>query len=63
VSSKAAYNLLGGYVEFDMYTKNAKTGVNNNFYLTSPTQGHLSKYCDIQGDPGCMEMDIVEVCA
>lgn len=60
VASRAAFNLLGGYVQFDMDTRGALTGVNNNFYLTSPTRGKFPAYCDIQGSPGCMEMDVVE---
>ena len=39
-------------VEFDMDTHSAKTGVNNNFYLTSPPKDKFPKYCDIQGHPG-----------
>jgi hypothetical protein len=60
VASKAAFNLLGGFVEFDMDTRGALTGVNNNFYLTSPTKAAFPAYCDIQQTPGCLEMDIVE---
>eukprot|EP00936_MAST-01D_sp_MAST-1D-sp1_P000657 g657.t1 len=60
VRSAAAFNLLGGYIEFDMDVHDAKTGVNNNFYLTSPDKNKFPKYCDIQGHPGCMEMDICE---
>ena len=53
VRSKASFNLLGGYVEFDMNTAGAKSGVNNNFYLTSPTRQNFPNYCDIQQNPGC----------
>ena len=38
VGSKASFNLLGGYIEWDMDTTGAQTGVNNNFYVTSPDQ-------------------------
>jgi len=65
VSSKTAWNLLGGYVEFDMDTTGTSPGVNTNLY-TSSIQGPncgMACYCDIQkGDhPSCMEIDIVEV--
>jgi|TARA_B110000208_G_C11659636_1_gene391128 hypothetical protein len=60
VASTAAFNLLGGYIEFDMNTTHANTNVNNNFYLTSPDRSTFPKYCDIQQTPGCLEMDIVE---
>ena len=62
VHGKTAYNLLGGYIEFDMDTSKAHVGVNNNLYTSSPDQGFFPKYCDIQnGDhPTCMEMDIIE---
>ena len=53
VRSKASFNLLGGYIEFDMNTAGAKTGVNNNFYITSPTRQNFPQYCDIQQNPGC----------
>jgi hypothetical protein len=61
VASKASFNLLGGYISFDMDTTKALTGVNNNFYTTSPTKANFPKYCDIQSksDP-CLEMDFVE---
>lgn len=59
---KTAFNLLGGFVQFDMDTSGAQGGVNNNFYTTSPWKGLFPNYCDIQanGSPQCMEMDIVE---
>jgi len=60
VQGKTSFNLLGGYVEFDMNTTYAHVGINNNFYTTSPSP--CCAYCDIQqGDhPQCMEMDIIE---
>jgi hypothetical protein len=60
VDGKTSFNLLGGYVEFDMDTSGAHTGVNNNFYTSSPDT--CCGYCDIQanGSPQCMEMDIIE---
>jgi len=64
VHGRQTFNLLGGYVEFDMDTSHAHTGVNNNFYLVSPDPSYFSASndCDIQGQgkPSCMEMDIVE---
>jgi hypothetical protein len=59
---KAAYNLLGGYVEFDMDTTNTTGQTNTNFYTTSPDAALFPAYCDIQANksPQCMEMDIIE---
>merc|ERR1711933_170212 len=36
-SSRASYNLAGGFVEFDMDLGGAHGGVNNNFYITFPS--------------------------
>lgn len=61
VSSKASYNLAGGFIEFDMDLTGAHGNVNNNFYLTFPRDGHT--YCDSGGSCGgscCAEMDITE---
>ena len=58
VRSKASFNLLGGYMELDYDASEAKVGINNNFYITSPKK--IPKYCDIQGTPGCLEMDFIE---
>eukprot|EP01123_Difflugia_compressa_P001805 TRINITY_DN1226_c0_g1_i1.p1 TRINITY_DN1226_c0_g1~~TRINITY_DN1226_c0_g1_i1.p1 ORF type:complete len:245 (-),score=37.82 TRINITY_DN1226_c0_g1_i1:115-849(-) len=60
VHGKTSFNLLGGYVEFDMNTTYAHTGINNNFYTSSPST--CCAYCDIQpgNHPQCMEMDIIE---
>lgn len=60
VHGKASFNLLGGYVEFDMDTSSAQPGINTNFYTSSPST--CCAYCDIQpnGSPQCMEMDIIE---
>lgn len=67
VSSKAAFNLLGGYLEFDMDNTAAaggdNNGVNHNVYLASLQQPNcgLSCYCDWGGGKGgCMELDIIE---
>lgn len=62
VHGKQTYNLLCGYVQFDMDTSRAHRGVNNNFYTSSPERSIFPNYCDIQenGNPQCMEMDIVE---
>ncbi|GMI13817.1 hypothetical protein TrLO_g934 [Triparma laevis f. longispina] len=64
VSSKTAWNLLGGYMQFTMDVSNTADGVNTNFYTSSPGKENLgaSTYCDDQGDgeQGCMEMDIIE---
>jgi len=66
VSSKTSFNLLGGYMEFDMDTSQTHPEVNTNFYTSSPAQPNCGEacYCDIQknatGKPSCMEMDIIE---
>jgi len=64
VHAKTSWNLLDGYIEFDMDTSRAHAGVNTNLYTTSPDQPGGGSYCDIQdnGHGGiCMEMDIVEM--
>lgn len=63
VSSKTSFNLLGGFIEFDMDTSGAHGGVNTNLYTTSPAPGLFPNYCDIQPNdsPQCMEMDIIEM--
>jgi hypothetical protein len=66
VSSKTSWNLLGGYMEFNMDTTRTQPEVNTNFYTSSPAQPNCGEdcYCDIQkskiGKPSCMEMDIIE---
>jgi hypothetical protein len=66
VSSKTSFNLLGGYMEFDMDTTGVANEVNTNFYTSSPSKQNCGSacYCDIQksssGKPSCMEMDIIE---
>merc|ERR1712007_88236 len=57
-SSKASYNLAGGFVEFDMDLGGAHGGVNNNFYITFPS--NVGNYCDSGGTGGCAELDFVE---
>lgn len=62
VHGKHTFNLIDGWVEFEMDTTNAQNGVNNNFYTSSPETSTFPNYCDIQKNdsPQCMEMDIVE---
>jgi len=62
VNGNAAFNMLGGYVQYDVDTSGAQGGVNNNFYTVSPESWLFPGYCDIQpnGSPQCMEMDIME---
>lgn len=64
VHAKTSWNLLGGFIEFEMDTSGSNAGVNTNLYTTSPdgTPGG-DNYCDIQsnGHGGvCMEMDVIE---
>jgi hypothetical protein len=66
-ATKTAFNLLGGYVEFDIDFSNTRTGVNANIYTISPSgigSGGFNngQYCDAQKSGGgfCMEVDWVE---
>jgi len=65
VSSKAAFNLLGGHIEFDMDNSGSHggngNGVNHNLYLSSLRGPNCGKdcYCDAPNG-GCMELDIIE---
>ena len=54
--TQTSYNLLGGYVEFQMDTTEATAATNTNFYTSSPDK--CCSYCDIQKNksPQCMEM-------
>jgi len=68
VASKAAFNLLGGFVEFDVDLAGVKSGVNANVYAISPKDfphGHFDKksdYCDgaETGSKFCLEVDWLE---
>jgi len=67
VATKAAFNLLGGYVEYDIDFSNVRTGVNANLYTISPSglsqNGfNQNKYCDgaKTGSGFCLEVDWVE---
>lgn len=67
VATKAAYNLLGGYVEFDIDLSKVHPGVNANIYTISPksfpSNGfNISNYCDgaATGDKWCIEIDWLE---
>lgn len=74
--SKAAFNILGGFIEFDLDTTGARVGLNNNVYTISPHLGpegyqSIDQYCDgaVQhpmkanrsaNDYWCLELDINE---
>lgn len=45
VSSKTSFNLLGGYMEFDMDTSQTHPEVNTNFYTSSPAQPNCGEAC------------------
>jgi hypothetical protein len=68
VASKSAFNLLGGYVEFDIDLSNVDTGVNANIYTVAPASfsgPYFNKtldYCDgaATGSDWCMELDWIE---
>ena len=61
VATKSAFNLLGGYVEYDIDLSGVPTGVNANIYSISPA--HMggafdrSKYCDAAGTPTDLSTD------
>lgn len=67
-ATKSAFNLNGGFVEFDLDVSNVDGGVNANLYTVSPesfTLDHFNKtldYCDgaASGSDWCMEMDWIE---
>lgn len=67
IHSRAAFNLLGGFIEFDMDVSKTQIGINSNLYTISPdlhgaAYESSSQYCDGQGANGlwCMELDILE---
>lgn len=67
-ATKAAFNLLGGSVEFDIDFTKTQTGVNGNIYTISPKSISAngfsqSAYCDgakTQPDKWCVEIDWIE---
>jgi hypothetical protein len=61
-SSKASFDLRGGYIEFDMDLSGAHGGVNTNFYVTFPRRPNCggSCYCDSGPAGGCAELDFIE---
>merc|ERR1711957_631746 len=67
-ATKSAFNLNGGFVEFDLDVSNVDGGVNANLYTISPesfASDHFNKtldYCDgaATGSDWCMEMDWIE---
>lgn len=65
-ASKASFNLLGGFVEFDVDVGNVRSGVNANFYAIAPSIGsdgyQPNEYCDgAENDrPWCIELDWLE---
>jgi len=61
VSSKAAFNVLGGHIEFDIDLSAAHSNVNQNLYVVSMRgENHgAGTYCDAPNG-GCMELDFIE---
>jgi hypothetical protein len=68
-ATRASFNLLGGYVEFDVDVSNVELAVNANLYAIAPDIGpdgfQSGEYCDgavhdNDGIPYCMELDFVE---
>jgi len=62
VSSRASFDLRGGWVEFDMDLNNARGNVNTNLYVTFPHQPNcgIKCYCDSGATGGCAELDFTE---
>lgn len=66
MATKSAFNLLGGYVEFDIDFSQVHTGVNANIYTISPKFVNATfdqaTYCDgaATGIKWCPEVDWVE---
>jgi len=65
VATRAAFNLLGGSVEYDLDVTGVNIGVNANMYTISPTfSGSFGQgaYCDGQklGNLWCLEIDWIE---
>jgi len=66
VATKSAYNLLGGYVEYDIDFSQVHPGVNANIYTISPKFVNATfdppTYCDgaATGAKWCPEVDWVE---
>jgi hypothetical protein len=66
VQGKTSFNLLGGYVEFDVDNSGVTTGINSNIYTISPNQSYTEAVnCDGQGATGstkkfCMELDLYQ---
>jgi hypothetical protein len=66
-ATKASFNLLGGYVEFDVDVSQTRSGVNANLYAIAPKIGsdgyEPSEYCDgaeSDAHPWCIELDWLE---
>lgn len=66
VATKSAFNLVGGFVEFDIDLSGVRTGVNANIYTISPSIGSGGyvgdNYCDgaVNDKPWCLEVDWLE---
>ena len=68
VATKSAFNLLGGWVEYDLDFSGTLAGVNANIYSISPkfhgSEFNKSRdYCDGGSKPGpgyCLEVDWIE---
>jgi len=66
VATKSSFNLLGGWVEYDIDFSQTKIGVNANVFTVSPqfkgSSFVLDDYCDAQktGAGWCLEVDWIE---
>ena len=66
VATKASFNLINGWVEYDVDFSQTHTGVNGNIYTISPWTGASgytpNNYCDgaATGAKWCAEVDWIE---
>ena len=68
IATKSSFNILGGYIEYDIDFSKSNTGVNGNIYCIFPNLSdkingyQTTDYCDAQktGDNWCPEIDWVE---
>lgn len=68
VATKASFNLLEGYVQFDVDVSNVQVGVNANLYAIAPALGdegfydNDNQYCDgaENNRDNCIELDWLE---
>merc|ERR1712178_190210 len=60
MGSKAAFNMLDGYIKFDIDLSKALSGVNQNLYVSSLHKTNCGGGCYCDAPTGCMELDFIE---